>query len=109
MSSGLKVQSRCFFIELTVPWEERIEEAHERKFKKYHALIFESQQNGWKAWNLPVDFGCRGFTGQSLLRALGLLRTEGPARKWLVANITKQAEAASVGVVPRPWYYGRAP
>ena len=85
-------------IELTVPWEERIEEAHEHKLKKYQALIFESQQNGWKAWNLPVEVGCRGFAGQSLWRALGLLRIGGPARKWLVANITKQAEAASWGV-----------
>ncbi|KAK0144509.1 hypothetical protein N1851_017138 [Merluccius polli] len=75
-----------------VPWEERMEEAHECKLKKYQALIFESQQNGWKAWNLPVEVGCRGFAGQSLWRALGLLGIEGPARKWLVANITKQAD-----------------
>ncbi|KAK0135475.1 hypothetical protein N1851_028686 [Merluccius polli] len=56
-----------------------MEEAHESKLKKYQALIFESQQNGWKAWNLPVDVGCRGFTSQSLWRALGLLGIEGPA------------------------------
>lgn len=36
-------------IELTVPWEERAEEVHGRKFKKYQALILKSQQNGWKA------------------------------------------------------------
>ncbi|KAK0141013.1 hypothetical protein N1851_022001 [Merluccius polli] len=33
-------------IELKVPWEEMMEEAHERKLKKYQALIFESQHNG---------------------------------------------------------------
>ncbi|KAK0149843.1 hypothetical protein N1851_009393 [Merluccius polli] len=78
-----------------VPWEERMEEAHECKLKKYQALIFESQQNGWKAWNLPVEVSCRGFAGQSLRKVLGLLGIEAPARKRLVANITKQAEAAS--------------
>ncbi|KAK0150861.1 hypothetical protein N1851_008024 [Merluccius polli] len=86
---------------------------------KYQALIFESQRNGWKAWNLPVDVGCRGLAGQSLWRHLdcsGLLDCyckslwtkasakchkckckwiEGPARKRLIANIAKQAEAAS--------------
>ncbi|KAK0150860.1 hypothetical protein N1851_008023 [Merluccius polli] len=69
-----------------------MEEAHERKLKKYQALIFESQENGWKTWNLPVEVG---FAGQSLWRVLGLLGIEEPARKRLVANITKQAEAAS--------------
>lgn len=39
-------------LELTVPWEERMEEAHKSKLKKYQALIFESQLNGWKFWNL---------------------------------------------------------
>ncbi|KAG1953648.1 hypothetical protein F2P79_009189 [Pimephales promelas] len=44
-------------IELTVPWEERIEEAHERKLGKYQSLITESQQRCWRAWNLPVERG----------------------------------------------------
>ena len=70
----------------SVPWEERMQEAHEHKLKKYQTLIFESQQNGWIAWNLPVNVGCRGFAGQ-LLWVLGLLGIEGPARK--------QAEVAS--------------
>ena len=87
-SQGTK---QVVLIELTVPWKERMEEAHELKLNKYQALIFASQQNVWKAWNLPVEVGCRGFAGQSLWRALGPLRIEGPARKRLVANITKQA------------------
>lgn len=31
-------------IELTVPWEERIEEAHEWKLEKYHSLTLESAE-----------------------------------------------------------------
>lgn len=82
-------------IELMVPWEERIEEAQECKLKKYQDFILVSQQNGWKAWNLPVEVGCRGFDGQLLWRALGMLGIEGPAKKRLVANINKRAEEAS--------------
>ncbi|KAJ7995782.1 hypothetical protein DPEC_G00248160 [Dallia pectoralis] len=81
-------------IELTVPWEERIEEAHERKLGKYHSLISESQQGGWRAWNLPVEVGCKGFPGQSLWRALGMLGVKGATRKNLVNIIAKQAETA---------------
>ena len=90
-----KVNKQVVVIELTVPWEDRMEEAHVHKLKKYQALNFESQQNGCKAWNLPVEIGCRGFAGQLLWRELKLLGIEEPARKQLVANVTKQAEAAS--------------
>ncbi|KAJ8011010.1 hypothetical protein DPEC_G00053760 [Dallia pectoralis] len=82
-------------IELTVPWEERIEEAHERKLGNYQSLISESQQGGWRAWNLPVEVGCRGFPGQSLWRALGMLGVRGATRKNLVNNRAKQAETTS--------------
>lgn len=82
-------------IELRVPWEERIEEAHERKLGKYQSLIFESQQRGWRAWNLPVEVGCRGFPGLSLWRALGMLGVRGATCKNLGNNMLKQAEMAS--------------
>lgn len=59
-SKGIK---QVVLIELTVPWEERMGEAHEYKLKKYQALIFKSQCNGWKAWNLPVEVGCRECLG----------------------------------------------
>ena len=53
-------------IELMMSREERMEVAYERKLKKYQALLLESQQSGWKAWNLPVEVGCSGFAGWSL-------------------------------------------
>jgi hypothetical protein len=37
-------------IELTVPWENRIEEAHERKRLKYEELIAEYRERKWKSW-----------------------------------------------------------
>lgn len=81
-------------VELTIPWEERMKEAHKYKVGKYQPLILESQQKRWKAWNLPVEVGCRGFPIQSLWRTLGVLGVRGSAHKNLVGNITSQAEAA---------------
>lgn len=42
-------------------------------------LIFESQRNGWKVQNMRERVSCWVFVGQSLRRALGLIRIEGPA------------------------------
>jgi hypothetical protein len=53
-------------IESTVPWEERIEEAHERKRLKYEELTAECRERKWKSWSLPLEVGCRGFACQSL-------------------------------------------
>ncbi|XP_069107314.1 uncharacterized protein [Argopecten irradians] len=53
-------------VELTVPWEDRMKEANERKQQKYQQLVEECQHRGWKTWCLPIEVGCRGFPGQSL-------------------------------------------
>lgn len=87
-----RTMKQVVLLELTVPCEEGMEEAHERKLRKYQSLIHECQQEGWWAWNLPVEVGCRGFPGQSLWSALSRLGIRGPSRRRLVANITKRAE-----------------
>ena len=48
-------------LELTVPWEERVEEANERKRLKYQQLVEDCQSNRYKTWCLPVEVGCRGL------------------------------------------------
>lgn len=50
---------------LTVPWEDGVEEAFERKCLKYSELPTEATQNGWKVRIFPVEVGCRGFHHQS--------------------------------------------
>ena len=57
-------------IELTVPWEERMEEANERKREKYQDLVDECKEKGWKTWCWPIEVGSRGFAGQSMWRML---------------------------------------
>ena len=82
-------------IELTVPWEERMEEANERKREKYQDLVDECKEKGWKTWCWPIEVGSRGFAGQSMLRMLKNLGIVGNQRKRLVDKTTKAAERAS--------------
>jgi hypothetical protein len=82
-------------IELTVPWEENVEEAHERKRGKYEELREECRANGWAARCEPVEVGCRGFAGRSLHRVFKALGIIGTQRKKAIGKITEAAEKAS--------------
>ncbi len=50
-------------VELTVPWEEGMEAANERKRAKYADLVEDCREAGWKATMCPVEVGCWGFVG----------------------------------------------
>ncbi|XP_026079824.1 uncharacterized protein LOC113057031 [Carassius auratus] len=82
-------------LELTVPWEDRIEEAHERKRAKYAGLSSECRNNGWKTRCEPVEVGCRGIAGHSLMRTLKLLGVKGLQLKKATTSILEAAERAS--------------
>ena len=61
--------------ELTVPHEDNISSAHERKDSRYEALVGECEEAGWKATHFPVEAGCRGFIAASItkwMRVAGL-------------------------------------
>ncbi|KAJ8358431.1 hypothetical protein AAFF_G00439950 [Aldrovandia affinis] len=65
----------ALLIELTVPWEEGLEAAYERKMAKYADLVAECRESGWSVRMYPVEVGARGFVGSStshLLRDLEL-------------------------------------
>ena len=82
-------------LELTVPWEDRIEEAFERKRAKYEELAGECRSRGWTTRCNPIEVGCRGFVGQSLIRALKMLGLKGLHNRKAIKNITDAAEKAS--------------
>ena len=82
-------------LELTVPWEERMEEAHERKKAKYLELVEACRESGWKARCEPIEVGSRGFLGQSVHRAFRLLGIRGLLERRATRNISEAAEKAS--------------
>ncbi|CAM4608140.1 unnamed protein product [Leuciscus chuanchicus] len=64
-------------LELTVSWEERMEEAQERKREKYQELVEDYRRNGWRTRCMPVEVGSRGFASYSLSKAYGTLGITG--------------------------------
>ena len=68
---------RVYFIELTVPWEDSVVEAYERKKLRYVELGAEGEQRGWKVWICPVEAGSRGFVAK-----ICCLIVEGVGWKW---------------------------
>ena len=52
---------QLIMVELTVPYENRMEEAHISKKEKYMNLTKELENAGYKAVVMPVEVGVRGF------------------------------------------------
>lgn len=50
-------------VELTVPHEDNIQAAADRKDERYAPLLEELDEAGWKAKHYPVEIGCRGYVG----------------------------------------------
>lgn len=88
-------QKSIVIVELTVPWEERCEEAHERKSAKYLELMESCQQRGWKAWLFLVEVGCRGFPAQSVWKMFQKLGVKGQQRRAAVRKLGERAERSS--------------
>ena len=62
------------FIELTVPWEESREEAHERKKNWYETLRADCVEKGWICHVIPIEVGCRSFLGHTVISFLSKIR-----------------------------------
>ncbi|KAJ8002290.1 hypothetical protein DPEC_G00178350 [Dallia pectoralis] len=89
-----ETSKQIILLELTVPWEDRIEEAKERKRAKYAELVEECRKNGWRACCEPIEVGCRGFAGQSLCRAYNILGITGASKRRAIKEVTEAAEVA---------------
>lgn len=78
-----QAKKQVALIELTVPWEEKIEEAHERKLGKYQPLIVESQQRGGEPGNHQWRWVAAGSQAIHFGEHWGHLGLEvQPARTW---------------------------
>lgn len=86
---------KVYFVELTVPWEDSIHEAFERKKLRYTELAAEAVQRGWKADICPVEVGCRGFVATSTLKLLKDLGIVGQALRQTIREIVRVAEYSS--------------
>ena len=81
--------------ELTVPWEDGLEAAFERKKERYAELAAACAQAGWRAYTYPVEVGCRGFTGTSIQRLLKTLGIRGAKLERVRKELAEEAEQGS--------------
>jgi hypothetical protein len=82
-------------IELTVPWEDRMEIANELKSTKYNDLVKDCENKGWKVWSIPIEVGARGFVGRSVWKMCKILGINGRVKELLVKTVIKAAERSS--------------
>ena len=80
-------------LELTIPWEECMDEVNERKHAKYTDLVEGSCR--WCAQCVPIEVGCRGFAARSLCKAYSLLVITGACQRKAIRTTTEAAEKAS--------------
>ena len=86
---------RAILIELTVPWETHIEDAHERKLTRYEELRSSCIANGWQTHLFAIEVGCRGFVSKSVpffCRQLGFASRE---TTQLIKHLEQETEKAS--------------
>jgi hypothetical protein len=84
-----------YFIELTVPWEDRVEVANELKKAKYAEMAEEAAQRGWSSRLRPIEIGARGFVARSAISLLTELGICGRSLRQAVSNMSVAAERAS--------------
>lgn len=84
--------------ELTCPWEENAEWAHERKLTKYEGLKNEIANNGWSVKVFAVEVGCRGFASRSLRSFLTAIGGSNRKIKSALKECCEVAERASVDI-----------
>ena len=82
-------------VELTVPWEDAVDEAYERKKLRYAQLATEAEQRGWRVRVYPVEVGCRGFVAHSTTRFLRDVGFSGQELRRTVKNLSEAAERSS--------------
>ena len=88
-------QKSVYIIELTVPWENSVEEAYEHKKLSYTVLATDAIQRSWNAKVCPVEVGCRGFVASSTIRLLKDLGIHGQALRQTIRAVSEAAERGS--------------
>ena len=82
-------------IELTVPWEENREEAHEWKKNSYETLCANCMEKGWICHVIPIEVVCLGFLGHSVISFLSKIGIIGCSLKVASNHLHPMAQYAS--------------
>ena len=92
---------QLIMVERTVPYENRMEEAHIYKREKYLNQIKKLEDAGYKAVVMPVAVGARGIIGSSVYDVLTTLSTCGNKRTKTVNLLSEITENSSLWIWSR--------
>ena len=82
-------------VELTVPYEENIDAARNRKEERYEELVKQCGEEGWRTWHSPIEIGCRGFVGLRFKKWFMSLGFSHKSTKDVMKRIQETVEKAS--------------
>jgi len=82
-------------VELTVPWEENTEWAHERKMLRYEQLVQDCKGRDWRCYAFAVEVGCRGFVGKLTVNLLKRLGSDGRRLRSIINELACTAERST--------------
>ena len=82
-------------IELTVPWEENREEAHEHRKNRYETQRADCEEKGWICHEIPIEISCRSFIGHSVISFLSKIGITGRSLKVASNRLQTTAQYAS--------------
>ena len=84
-------------LELTVPWEDNLAVAEDRKQKRYEDLVPMCKEKGWKTEYCHLRVGCRGYVGRDVIKLAhsrcGFIKRETAK---LVTEVQSTVEMASL-------------
>ena len=81
--------------ELTVPHEDNIDAAKDRKDERYTGLLNQCEEAGWNAKHFSIEVGCRGFVGHRMRQWLSLIGLPKSKRNSMIKEIQETVEKAS--------------
>ncbi len=84
--------------ELTVPWEDNVEERHEFKKMKYQDLTSDCAARGWTTHLMPFEVGCRGFCCNTLSAFLSRLGVSSRNKRRIAADAVAAASRGSAWI-----------
>ena len=90
-----RASRQIIMIELTVPYECRIEEAHTFKTEKYSDLANDLKSRGHQVKIMAVEVGARGFVGASMYKLFQQLNISSKKRARALKSLGETAEKSS--------------
>ena len=88
-------RKRVHLVELTVPHEDNIEAARERKNARYEKLLVECEDVGWNTTHLSVKVRCKGFVRVRLRKWFAAIGLNNREKSNALKEIQEAVEKAS--------------